>query len=286
MQKEKIFELIEESQYMKEIPKDIGEILALLHNPLEVDIDLLMEKVSKSEKLNSLVLKNLNSGYFQFKKEIVSVKEAILYLGMQTVQNLLIFFITLQLFPKSIPNRDRTFKMSAYWKHVYGTSVASCMIAAHINKGDKYKLFSYGLIHDIGIVVLDTCIPQLIDEITDKLLNGVHQVVAERVILDGMTHADIGSWICRKWNIRDDIINIVEFHHTPFFAKANLEEVQIMYVADIISTQYYEKLLGVNLNHEISNRVMEALGLTKEIIDAVVRDLPKEIEKANKYVLV
>lgn len=286
MQKEKIFELIEESQYLSAIPEDIGEILDLLHNPLEVDIDLLMEKVSKSEKLNSLMLKNLNSGYFQFSKEIVSVKEAIVYLGMQTIQNLLMFFITLQLFPKTIHKSQRTFNMNTYWKHVFGTSVASCMIAAHIKKGDKYKLFSYGLIHDIGIVVLDTCLPQLINEITDKLMNGVHQLVAERIILGGITHADIGAWLCRKWNIRDDIMNIVEFHHTPFLTKANIEEVQIMYVADAISTEYYEKLLGVNLNREISNRVMEELGLTKEIIDTVVRDLPKEIEKANKYILV
>lgn len=284
MQKERIFELIEESQYLPELSEDMSRILNILKNPLDADIDMLIDKVSNSGELKTLMLKNLNSGYFQLSKEISTIKEAIVYLGMQTVQNLLIFFITLQLFPKSINNSHRTFDMHKYWKHVMGTSVAACMLASQIKKGDKYKLFSYGLIHDIGIVVLDTCLPMIIDEITEKLLSGVHQIIAERITLGGITHSDIGAWLCRRWNIREDITNIVEFHHTPFLAKANIEEVQLIYAADVISTEYYEKLLGVNLNHDISAKVMKSLGLTSEDIHAVIKGLPKELEKAKFYV--
>jgi HD-like signal output (HDOD) protein len=283
MDKERIFELIEGSQYLPELPEDISQILNILYNPTEVDIDTLIDKVSKSSELNTLMLKNINSGYFQLKREIRTIKEAIVYLGMQTVQNLLIFFITLQLFPNNNKHSHRTFDMHKYWKHVLGTSVASCMFASQLKIGDKYKLFSYGLIHDIGTILLDACLPMLIDEITEKLLNGVHQIVAERIVLGGITHADLGAWLCRKWNIREDITNIVEFHHAPFLAKANKEEVQLIYAADVISTEYYEKLLGVNLNHDISNKVMLSLGLTKEDIQAVIKEFPKELEKVTHY---
>ncbi len=284
MQKERIFEMLEESPYLPELPEDISQILNILKNPIDVDIDLLIDKVSKSKELNSLMLKNLNAGYFQLNKEIKSIKEAIVYLGMQTVQNLLIFFITLQLFPKSIKKSERNFHMHHYWKHVMGTSVASCLLAAMTKKGDKYKLFSYGLIHDIGVIVVDTCLPTLIDEITEKLEKGVHQLVAERTIMGGLTHAEIGAWLCRKWNIRKDITNIVEFHHTPFIPNENIEEVQLIYLADVISTEYYERLLGMNPYHEISKKLIKSLALTNEDIQAVIKAFPKELEKVRYYV--
>ena len=85
----------------------------------------------------------------------------------------------------------------------------------------------------------------MIDEIISKLLKGIHQIVAEKTVLGGLTHADIGAWLCRKWNIREDIINIVEFHHSPLLSRLNTCEVKLLHLADIISTEYYEKLLGI-----------------------------------------
>lgn len=283
MDKDNIFELLDNSQYLPEVTENLSEILDILNNPIGLNIDILSEKVSQSEELNKLLLNNINTGYFQIHKEIESVKEAIIYLGMQTVQNLLIFFITLQLFPKTIKKSSRIFNMHHYWKHVLGTSVASSILSSQLNKGDKYKLFSYGLIHDIGIVALDVCLPDLIDEITEKLLKGVHQLIAERTVLGGITHAEIGAWLCKRWNIRDDIKNIVEYHHTPFLTQAHIEEVQIVYVADVISTQYYEKLLGVNLNHAINKKVIETLGITDQDMKMVMEAFPSEVEKAISH---
>lgn len=286
MKKEELFELLEKSQYLPKITNHISEILELLSNPVNLNVDELVKKVSSNETLNDLMISNLNSGYFQLSRKVSSIKEAIVYLGMHTVQNLLIFFITRQLFPDCSIKRDRTFDMVRYWKHVLGTSVASSMLSLRLKQGDKFKLFSYGLIHDIGIAVLDVCLPELIDEVSEILKRGVHQLVAERSVLGGITHADIGAWLCRRWNIREDIVNIIEYHHTPFLAKSNTFDVKLMHVADTISTEYYEKLLGLNLNHGISSQVIDSLGLTGKDIEAVSQALPNELEKLGHYFLI
>lgn len=279
----KIYQLIENSGYLPKIPKDVGEVLEMLNSPVELDIDMLIEKVSNTEQLNELMIRNLNSGYFQLSKRIDTIREAIIYLGMHTVQNLLIFFITSQLFNNLREKRPRIFTMKRYWNHVLGTSVASCMISSRIKVSDRYKLFSYGLIHDIGIAVLDTCLPELIDKITEKLQNGTHQIIAERIVLGGITHSDIGAWLCRKWNLRDDIVNIVEIHHTPFLAKSNNDELKIIHLADVISTDYYEKLFGLNLNHGMNTKIMNSLGIAENDIQVISEVLPKELEKLSGY---
>ena len=100
---------------------------------------------------------------------------------------------------------NRKIKMMSYWKHVMGTSVASCVLAEKLKKGDKFKLFSYGLVHDIGIIVLDTCFPELVEKIIEKMYTGMGHTSSERIYLDNLTHGDIGAWLCRRWNIREDI---------------------------------------------------------------------------------
>lgn len=288
MQENQLLMLLDRSELIPKPSREISDIFKILNNPVELDIDLLVEKIQDVENLHDLMIKNLNTGYFKANREIKTIKEAIVYFGMQTIQNLITLFITIQLFSEARDlnkgeKPERVFYMNQYFKHVLGTSVASAMLSAMLNIGDRYKLFSYGLIHDIGIVVVDTCTPELLDQVTKKLKSGVHQVVAERLAFSGITHAEIGAWLCRKWNIRQDIVDIVEFHHTPFLAKETTDELKIIHIADVISTMYYEKLLGVNLHHGLSNKLMDSLGIKESHIKIIVEKLPEEVERLNYF---
>lgn len=283
MKEHKIYGLIENSPLLPKLPDNISQILILLKNPMETDIDLLIEKVSQLNDLNNLMLKNINSGYFRLSREIKSIKEAVVYLGMKTVQNLLIIHIIQQLFSGGEEKRNRMFDMKMYWKHVLGTAVASCLVSEKLKKGDKYKLFSYGLLHDIGITILDICLPDYMDKVIEKIFKGLHQVAAERIVLGGITHADVGAWICRKWNIREDIINIIEFHHTPLYAQSNNEYIKMLYVGDVISNNYYQRLLGLNPNYEMDKQIAISLGLTDEDIREMVEEFPAALEQAWNY---
>jgi len=283
MKEHKIYGLIENSPLLPKLPDNISQILILLKNPMETDIDLLIEKVSQLNDLNNLMLKNINSGYFRLSREIKSIKEAVVYLGMKTVQNLLIIHIIQQLFSDGEEKRNRMFDMKMYWKHVLGTAVASCLVSEKLKKGDKYKLFSYGLLHDIGITILDICLPDYMDKVIEKIFKGLHQVAAERIVLGGITHADVGAWICRKWNIREDIINIIEFHHTPLYAQSDNEYIKMLYVGDVISNNYYQRLLGLNPNYEMDKQIAISLGLTDEDIREMVEEFPAALEQAWNY---
>lgn len=284
MTKDELFAKIESSGFLPTPSDEVSEILEILNNPIELDIDYLSEKVNSVPQLNELMIKNLNTGYFRTRNEIHTIKEAIVYLGMGTVQNLIIFFITQELFSGGGKDKKRVFNMDHYYKHILGTSIASTMLSDRLKIGDKYKLFSYGLIHDIGIAMLDTCVPEVLDEVTQKLEKGMHQVVAERSVLGGITHSEVGGWLCERWHIPADITDIVKYHHTPFALKTLTDELKLIYIADAISTEYYEKLLGVNLNHQISKKITESLGLTDEDINVIVKSLPGEIEKMT-YIL-
>ena len=280
--RETLFEMLDNSKKLPKLSSGISEILAMLKNPSEVDIDLLAQKVSEYGQLNELVINNFNSGFYGTNRKIISIREAVVYLGMHTVQNLIIFFITRELF-SNVPreNKTRSFDMPQYWRHIIGTSAASVMLSSRIRQGDKYKLFSYGLLHDIGIALLDACLPDLMDDVSAKVTNGVHQLAAERLVMGGLTHSDIGAWLCRKWNIRDDITTVVEYHHTPSLDKTDSIDLKIIHVADMFSTMYYEKLLGLTVNPVFNSKIIDSLGVSDHDKTAIIESLPQEVEKLH-----
>ncbi len=282
MNNSKILDTLEESKQLPELPKSTKEIFKLLRNQNELEIEDLCEKVSQNKGLDNLLLICVNSGYFKLNKQITSVNEAVVYLGLRTVQNLLISFITQLLFPKKL-GRAELLNREKYWRHSLGTSIASSILAEKINLCKKIELFSYGLIHDIGIAVLDVCIPEVIDEVIKLQKNGMYQIAAERHVMDGLTHSDVGSWLCKKWDLPDDIRNVIEYHHKPLLARNNINEVKLIHLGDIISTDYYEKLLGIKQNHIFSQTVLSSVGATKEDMHEISVILPEEVEKAYSH---
>ena len=70
--------------------------------------------------------------------------------------------------------------------------------------------------------------------------------MAERIVMKGFTHEQAGIWQCNKWELSKDIRSIVKHHHAPLLDGKYSYEVNIMSLADSISSFYYEGLLSMN----------------------------------------
>ena len=57
----------------------------------------------------------------------------------------------------------------------------SLVIAAETQLSDKDKMFTYGLIHDIGLTVLDIYLPDYLNKIYELQLKGIHQITVEKL---------------------------------------------------------------------------------------------------------
>jgi len=269
---------IQQSGYLPAIPKEFGETLNMLLDTYEYDIDELVEKLSSLPNLESTLIQALNYST-KLNRRFLTLRDAVLYLGAKNARMIAIAYITGLMLPNR-KGRSRKFDNLKYWKHCLGTSIASYLISEKTGLCDKEKMFTYGLIHDIGITVLNICLPDLLDEIyTMHLEKDCHQIVAEKVLLGGITHSDIGMWLCREWGFPDEICDVVGYHHSPLLNKEPRNEVKIMYLADYISAMHFENLVGTGCTFTYAERVKEELGLTKEFIDELVSALPDEVEK-------
>lgn len=281
--KETLYQMVEQSNALPKLPLNTQNIFKLLNTPAQINIDDVAKLVEEDRELSNLLLRHLNSNIFLLYRNISDIKEAVTYLGIESVRNLLIFFIAQKFFQEADTGKAKVFNMMQYWKHVLATSIAADMICARLGIEDRYRMFSYGLNHDIGILVMNACLPRELDEITSKVKSGVLQIVAEKTVLGGITHSHIGAWICQRWNFSPEITRVVELHHTPYLGTEDLKTLEIMYLADLIGTQYYERLLNVNSSMQINHKVLGSLEMNLEDQKEIGIALPDEVARIAKY---
>lgn len=281
MNKTEIINYIEQSNRLPKIDKEFTNVFSILDTSDNFDIDEVVDKISKWPTLKTSLLKIINSGYFKIPKEAYTLKDSIMYIGVKTINRLVLSYLIKCLLPDTLGRSD-AIDREKYLKHSLGTSIAATMLADKLGIEDKYKYFAYGLIHDIGNVVLDICLPGIINEVVKIELKGVHQIVAERTVMDGCTHSDIGSWLCEKWHLPNDVNVAVAYHHTPLLATEYKKEAEVMSIADSISTLYYEKLLCLNTFYVLNEKVADSLGITNNDIEKISKELPDKVEEMLK----
>jgi HD-like signal output (HDOD) protein len=92
-------------------------------------------------------------------------------------------------------------------------------------------------------------------------------------------------WLCKDWNLPDEIAEVVGYHHTPLLAQKYVKEARIMHLADSISTNYYERLLGNSTTFVHTEKIMKQLDIDKEFVEDMIKKLPTEIEKSYKKIV-
>ena len=135
-----------------------------------------------------------------------------------------------------------------------------------------------GLLHDVGKIILDPYVLERKDAFRDFMKDETKTVLdAEKQIL-GFDHAEIASDLCRKWNIPENIITAIQYHHYPSRLAGN-ELAYIVHTAD-----YLVKLSGLGYEDddvmcEVDEGALEFLGLTQEDISATTFQVFEYVQK-------
>lgn len=180
------------------LPQAANNVLLMINNPEQLDIEALAYEIEQVELLRKIVLQNANFPFYGIHRRLHDVKSVIQLLGIDAIRNFVVYYLNLHLIPQGLKNTPY-FDLQNYWEHVLATSLACLNLSTSTDLAYTYRLFSYGLIHDIGIVALVTVLPKSLPAILDLIHTGVPQLEAERQIMDGLTHCDIGSILAQRW---------------------------------------------------------------------------------------
>jgi HD-like signal output (HDOD) protein len=228
----------------------------------------------KDQALAARVLKVANSPYYGASRSISTLRDAVLFMGFDSVKSLIMTAVLKGLFS----NVGLAEKL--LWEHAVGCGLAARKIGDEVSFQPSEEAYVAGLMHDVGKAVLFLRAPAAMREIMEEVYNeGAYFFDVEQRRL-GFTHADVGGVIAYKWRFSNDIEEAIANHHQPDQAKSATNLTQIVNLANSFC---YKLSVGptrkpdLNLNETKSAKVL-GLGPAsiEEILLAVSEDLKAE----------
>jgi len=216
---------------LKPFSKIADRALEISCNP-DSSLAELVEVIKYDQGITAGLLKICNASYFGLKKKILSVKQAIAYLGLEKVASMVVMRISAENFKESQKGYD--LKEGELWRY----SVASALVAQDLAEKKHLEnvsfIFTSALLKDIGKVILHTYVKDAYENIMTLVEEkGFAFFEAENEII-GIDHAELGARVAEKWNFDPQTVSIIRNHHNPVDAPQDDLSLPIIYLADSI----------------------------------------------------
>ncbi|HYZ80363.1 MAG TPA: response regulator [Solirubrobacteraceae bacterium] len=203
--------------------------------------------------MSAKVLQLANSALFGLTSTVTSVRDAVMYLGVDTIRSL---SLTAEAFGKVAPRGAGDFSLDQFQAH----AMLVARIAATILPAGRtqQEAITAALLHDIGKLVLvsdgDHRWTQLNERSRERQIP-VHLVEQET---HGVTHAAVGAHLLSLWGLPDPIVEAVAHHHDP----------------SSVDGLAFDGVAAVHIANGLANEIMPApegepplAGLDEELLD-------------------
>ena len=216
------------------LPTTAAKIIETVSSP-ESGARELMRAVQADPALAARVLRTVNSAAFGLSARVDNLQTAIAYLGFNQIRNLAFAASICEPFrggPEVGP-----YTRVGLWRHLVATAVVARMVARRVDIQDAESVFLAGLLHDIGIILLDQnasadycailqSLPQSAGETKAQKAKTPSLSSLERRRL-GFDHCQLGAAVARQWRFPEGLVSAIEAARQAVafgFGEAGLDE--------------------------------------------------------------
>ena len=264
------------------LPSVVERITRLLQNP-QTTAEEVGKAITVDQSLASKVLKLVNSAFYGFPGRISTITHAIVILGFSTVKNIVLTASIFDFFKNS--NKNSTFDLEAFWRHSIACGSASQAVAKAVGYSEKESCFIGGLIHDIGKIILCNYFPGELSKIMQEVrLSECLFLDAEKKLFD-FTHQDIGAVLAGRWNLPENLQQVIQHHHNPASASGSTRFPMIasVHCADVLVRAMDFGNGGDDKIPVVSDPVWQELGMENIAMSNLLDNVEMEYEKAAVF---
>ncbi len=225
-----ILKKLDAIENLPSLPSIVFEVNRMLKDS-DVSVEEISQTIKKDQSMVPRILKLVNSAFFGLKSKISSLDRAIIILGYNTVRNALVAVSVIDAFNNK--KALQGFDIKDFWIHSISVAVTGKYLAARIGSSDPEDVFTGGLLHDIGRIVLYQFFPDLFKQVWNALKEqNISFFEAEQKEIN-ITHARIGAHLAKKWQLPDNLVDIISHHHKVEKSQFDKDMVMIIHMADL-----------------------------------------------------
>ncbi|MCX7192780.1 MAG: HDOD domain-containing protein [Proteobacteria bacterium] len=264
---------------MPAFPKSVQRILELSRD-INCSPKELVMVIEKDPVMTMKLLRVINSACYGLPKQITSVNQAMVYLGLNTVKNMALSFAAMGALP---PQISAGFDIQGYLIHSLTTAGLARTLCQKYRRDDTDPADCYiaGLLHDFGKVVLAQF---LTEEFRNALSLSIDQSIslhlAEQQII-GTDHTVIGAMLMEKWQFPRQLTETIRNHHGEISADDTVQS--CLFAANQISKQLGLGNSGNLLAEELPPALAERFGGELSDLIASLGDISRLTSEAQVF---
>ena len=193
--------LVKRIDEVSSLPDIAMRVIEVVNSPDTAGSDL-RSIVESDPSLVARILRTANSSAYGMSKRVDSIHRAIALLGFNAVKDLAITASIAQIFKDQ--TNIGTYNRAALWKHLVCVAVAARMIASRCGMQQFDEAYMCGLLHDIGIILLDQHHHKAFVQVVSELSSEEATIVTEARIL-GDEHNQLGWEASEQWGIEGPV---------------------------------------------------------------------------------
>ncbi len=243
--KKRILSKLNRIETLPTLPSIASHVFKIASNPNSSAEDL-TKVIVNDPPLTSKLLKIVNSAFYGFPQKIGTVKQVVVILGTEEIMDLAFGLAAAKVFKtKSVEGLGDP---KALWHHSMSTALIAQNLCQNFPNFQNLGAFTAGLLHDFGKIFLMENFSEPYGQLhldgADKNLP-VFELEEERF---GLNHAVLGEFLASNWNLPDDLVKAIAFHHQPFSAAEHAQLAAIIGLADYL---HYQTTLNNGANDHL-----------------------------------
>ena len=270
--REKILELIETNSNLPPLPKILFGLQKLMDDP-DCEVEDVYRLIKTDPVLSGRLITLANSALFgSGRDETQNLEDAVVRLGMKQVMDLLYALELPRTFKKS-----KAFDQIEFWKHSMAVAFITRSLAKKVlsNIEDLEASFLAGLMHDVGILVLDNIIPeQYFNFLTLKDLSATDKPLSTLEQEEfNIAHSEVGAIFIEKWwALPSRVALAAREHHGEGPVKGEpLTLPQVISTANrIANINAFTHPVNTGFEDLPAEDYLDVLGISQEELDVVV----------------
>ena len=196
------------SEVLPALPHSAISILQMSHRP-DCGPAEFAKPIEADPGLMGQVLKFVNSSYFGFSREIMSVPQALTLVGTRAITNFALWNAVFSVIPNP---KFGPFDLKSLWQDSLRRAIFARTLGRRLKLTNSEDLFAGALLQDMAIPLLLKELPKEYEELVQRRATEGRRLSGLEKELFGWDHADAAALLAERWNLPKEFVTLIAQH--------------------------------------------------------------------------
>ncbi|MBX3364811.1 MAG: HDOD domain-containing protein [Phycisphaeraceae bacterium] len=207
-----LIKIVDDGADLRAMRPVVQRVLSAMSSP-SCSAEDVARAIKQDHALSLKVMRLANSALYSRGDKVETIGDAVKRIGLSQLRQAIMGMSVVEQFSRSY--LDGRVDSGMCWEHAIGVGLIASRIgqARGLNSDATDALFTAGLLHDVGRMILFEQSPQLMRQVveTSDALGLPWEVVESRLLL--LNHAEVTDRVLRGWKFPPYLTNLIANHH-------------------------------------------------------------------------